>query len=320
MITPAKSVTGDKAVMDFESGYGMSISGTDSGRASGVVPVAVFAHNDARNIQRCLRSFTSGAPGLDLRFYVLCNGSTDRTAAIVAKYATVDLRVTLVDIALGDKCNAWNIYVHELAPDADAHVFADGDCELGSDAIPRILETLHSYPQAGAVSTLPLSGRSIRRWRRELLEQHGLAGNLYALSRPFMERLQAQAIHLPVGFVGDDSLLGAIAAWNFDPNGNWDAKSRIAICEDAGFRFDSISYWSFDDLARQLRRMARYSRRRYEMQMIGDILRSEAIAGLPRDTSELYRQRRHLCRLGWWGIWTPFDWIALREVHSKTAA
>jgi hypothetical protein len=282
-----------------------------------IIPVAVFAHNEARNIVRCLLSFMSGAPGLDLRFYVLCNGNIDRTNAIVTEYAKLDPRISLVDIALGDKCNAWNVYVHEIAPDADIHIFMDGDCELGADAIPRMLETLRSHPHASAVSTLPLSGRSVRHWRRDILENHGITGNLYALSGPFMERLQAQAIRLPVGLVGDDSLLGSLAAWNLVPKGDWDAKNRVAVCDGAGFRFNSVSYWSLDDLTRQLHRMVRYSRRRYEMQMINDILRSEGIAGLPRDTNELYRRCRHLCRWEWRGIWTPFDWIALRTIRSK---
>jgi cellulose synthase/poly-beta-1,6-N-acetylglucosamine synthase-like glycosyltransferase len=284
--------------------------------AGAMIPVAIFAHNEARHIERCLRSFAVGAPGLDLRFYVLCNGNTDGTNAIVAEYATLDPRVSLVDIALGDKCNAWNVYVHEIAPDADVHIFMDGDCELGTDAIPRMLETLRSSPQASAVSTFPLSGRSIQQWRRNTRDQHGITGNLYGLRRSFVERIRAQAIRLPVGFVGDDSLLGSLAAWNLDPKRDWDAKNRVAICEGAGFRFDSISYWSFNDLMRQMRRMVRYSRRRYEMQMINDILRSEGIAGLPRDTSELYRRRRHLCRWAWRGIWTPFDLIALGTIHK----
>jgi hypothetical protein len=294
--------------------------GTGGDQEGVMIPVAIFAHNEARNIFRCLQSFTGGAPGLDLRFYVLCNGNSDRTNTIVAEYAKLDPRVSLVDIALGDKCNAWNVYVYEIAPDADVHIFMDGDCELAADAIPRMLETLRRCTQASAVSALPLSGRSVQQSRRDTIEQHGVAGCLYALSRSFIERVRAQAIRLPVGFVGDDSLLGSLAAWDLDPKGDWDAKNRVAVCEDAGFRFDSISYWSLDDLVRQLRRMVRYSRRRYEMQMVNDILRSEGIAGLPRDTSELYRRRRHLCRWAWRGIWTPFDWMALRAIRSKSAA
>jgi glycosyltransferase involved in cell wall biosynthesis len=282
--------------------------------------VAIFAHNEEHQILRCLRSFANGAPGLDLHFYVLCNGNTDRTNEIVAEYAALDPRISLVNIALGDKCNAWNVYVHETAPDADAHIFMDGDCELGADAVPRMLEMLRNHPRANAVSTLPLSGRSVQQWRRDALEQHGVTGNLYALSRSFMERLQVQAVRLPIGFVGDDSLLGSLAAWDLDPKGDWDAENLIAVCEDAGFRFDSISYWSPDDVVRQLRRMVRYSRRRYEMQMINDILRSEGLAGLPRDTSELYCRRHLLCRWAWRGIWTPFDWIALRTIRGKAMA
>jgi hypothetical protein len=284
-----------------------------------MIPVAIFAHNEARNIVRCLRSFDAGAPGLDLRFYVLCNGNTDQTNAVVAEYAKRDPRVSLVEIALGDKCNAWNVYVHEIGFDADLHIFMDGDCELGADSVPRMLETLHSFPHVSAVSSLPLSGRSAQQWRRDTIEQHGVTGNLYALSRSFIDRLRALAIRLPVGIVGDDSLLGSLAAWDLDPKGDWDAQNRIAVCEGAGFRFDSISYLLLNDLVRQLRRMVRYSRRRYEMQMINDLLRTHGIDALPRDTRELYHSRAHLCRLTWRGVWTPFDWFALGTIRKKNA-
>ena len=281
-----------------------------------MVPVAIFAHNEARSILRCLRSFADGATGVDFHLYVLCNGNTDGTNAIVAAYAKNNTNVSLIDIAVGDKSNAWNVYVHEIAPDADFYVFMDGDCELRADAIPRLLKTLRAYPAANAASALPASGRTVEEWRRQIVEHHALVGGLYALSRSFVARIQAADLRLPGGFVGDDSLLGSLAAWNLDPQGDWDANGRIAICAEAEFRFDSVSYWSFDDLWRQTRRMARYSRRRYEMQMINDLLRSAGLAGLPRDITELYRSRGHLCRLAWRGMWTPFDWIALRAIRQ----
>lgn len=282
-----------------------------------MIPVAIFAHNEARGILRCLRSFAVGAPGMDLRLYVLCNGNTDETNDIVAAYARDNPHVSLVDIALGDKSNAWNIYMHEIVPEAGAYVFMDGDCELREDAIPRMLRTLDASPTANAVSALPASGRTVRRWRHQIVEHHALVGGLYALNRSFVARVQARNLRLPTGFVGDDSLLGSLAAWDLDPQGDWDAANRIAICTVAEFRFDSVSYWSLGDLGRQLRRMARYSRRHYEMQMVNDLLRTAGIAGLPRDTVELYRSRGQLCRLAWRGMWTPFDWLALRTIRGR---
>jgi glycosyltransferase involved in cell wall biosynthesis len=284
-----------------------------------MIPVAVFAHNEARGILRCLRSFAAGAPGMDLRLYVLCNGNTDGTNDIVAAYARDNPQISLIDIALGDKANAWNVHVHEVAPQADAYVFMDGDCELLADAVPRMLWTLRTSPAANAVSALPASGRTVRHWRRQIVEQHALVGGLYALSGSFVARIRAGKLRLPTGFVGDDSLLGSLAAWDLDPRGDWDAITRVAICTDAEFRCDSMSYCSFDDLRRQMRRMARYSRRRYEMQMINDLLRSAGLAGMPSDTGELYRSRGRLCRLAWRGMWTPFDWLALRKIRQRAA-
>src|SRR6185437_284272 len=162
-----------------------------------MIPVAVFAHNEARGILRCLRSFAAGAPGMDLRLYVLCNGNTDGTNDIVAAYARDNPHVSLIDLALGDKANAWNVHVHEVAPEADAYVFMDGDCELLADAVPRMLGTLRASPAANAVSALPVSGRTVRHWRRQIVEQHALVGGLYALSGSFVARIRAGKLRLP---------------------------------------------------------------------------------------------------------------------------
>jgi glycosyltransferase involved in cell wall biosynthesis len=285
-----------------------------------MIPVAIFAHNEARGILRCLRSFAAGARGLDLRLYVLCNGNTDATTNIVAAYARDNPHIVPVEIVLGDKSNAWNVYVHEIAPDADAYVFMDGDCELCADAIPRMLRMLHASPAANAISALPASGRTLEHWRAQIIEHHALVGGLYALSRSFVARIQAGKLRLPTGFVGDDSLLGSLAAWDLNPQGDWDANNRIAICAEAEFHFEPLSYWSLGDLRQQMRRMERYSRRRYEMQMLNDLLRNAGLAGLPRDTGELYRRRGELCRLAWRGMWTPFDWLALRTIRRRAAA
>jgi glycosyltransferase involved in cell wall biosynthesis len=281
-----------------------------------MIAVAVFAHNEARHIVRCLRSVTAGAAEIDLRIYVLCNGSTDDTSTRVAGFAAENKRVSLIDIALGDKCNAWNVYIHDVAPQAEAYVFIDGDSELRPAAISRVLRTLRASPEANAVSGLPDAGRSAKEWRCQIIDNHALVGCLYALPSTFVERIRERRIRLPVGFVGDDSLVGSLAAWDLDPAGDWDAERRIVVCTDAEFRFDPVCIWSPRDLKRHARRLVRYSRRRYEVEMLNDILRSEGLPGMPRDTSELYRRRGHLCRLAWRGTWMPFDWLALKAIRS----
>ena len=47
----------------------------------------VLAHNEERHIGACLDSIFAADPALDFDVYVMANGCTDRTEAIVADYA-----------------------------------------------------------------------------------------------------------------------------------------------------------------------------------------------------------------------------------------
>jgi len=101
-------------------------------------PVAVFAHNEARNIIACLDSLQAAATH-PLACHVLANACTDRTEALVRDYAASHPDVHLVSIAPGDKANAWNVFVHEVVPRADTPCFfIDGDVR----AIPGSLDVM----------------------------------------------------------------------------------------------------------------------------------------------------------------------------------
>ena len=79
-------------------------------------PVMVLAHNEERRIEACLDSIFSADPGAPFKVYVMANGCTDRTEEIVSTYHKHEQRVHLVSIRLGDKCNAWNVFVHDTVP------------------------------------------------------------------------------------------------------------------------------------------------------------------------------------------------------------
>ncbi|MGE5027573.1 MAG: glycosyltransferase, partial [Betaproteobacteria bacterium] len=74
-------------------------------------PVAIFAHNEAEHILACLESLAPAAPGMRLECFVLANACTDETGPLVMKYAAEHPGIHLVSIKVGDKSNAWNVYV-----------------------------------------------------------------------------------------------------------------------------------------------------------------------------------------------------------------
>lgn len=246
--------------------------------------------------------------------YVLANACTDATESVVRRYAAEHPGVQLVSIALGDKANAWNVYVHEVAPESDVHFFIDGDVSACPGALTGLNSVLAQHPQANAASALPETGRSVVRTRRAMLEGKEIAGNLYALSGRFVNRIRNANLRMPIGFIGEDSLIGALAKWDLDPNGTW-KDDRIVPCSNAGFAFESVSPLSLADWKLYWRRRIRYSIRGYQIKMLRAALKQDGLAGMPQHISELYPGIVASYRVGWNGINTLFDWLALQRIR-----
>ena len=279
--------------------------------------VAVFAHNEAARIRACLDSLAPAAPGRPLEVYVLANGCTDRTEAVVADYARRHPEVRLVSIGLGDKANTWNVFVHEVAAPAAAHVFVDGDVQAGPRAIERLWAALANDPHAHAAAAFPASGRSLERARRAMLEDHALAGNLYALRGEFVARVRSLGVRLPVGLVREDGLVGALAKWDLDPRRPWDER-RGRPCPEATFRFEPLSPLSPAHWRLQWRRQIRYAVGGFENRMLAPLLKREGLAGLPADTRALYARSTAPLTVGA-GADTFFQLIALGRIRRRRA-
>lgn len=280
-------------------------------------PVAVFAHNEATNIVACLNSLGQAAPGQALACFVLANACTDGTESLVRDYARTNPHVKLVSIDLGDKSNAWNVYVHELAPrDSEVHFFIDGDVEAAPMALHALFKALEHDPYANAAAALPVSGRSMHQSRMAMVEHGELAGNLYALRGDFVDRIRRAGLRLPIGLIGDDSLVGALVKWDLEPRGGWDRR-RVASCETAGFSFSSLSLTRAAHWALYWRRRIRYSLRAYQLEMLKPVLKRDGIQGMPDHIGDLYQAAMPLCRLRWNGANTIFNWLALRRLRRR---
>lgn len=277
-------------------------------------PVAIFAHNEADHIAACLDSITAAADDHAVICYVLANACTDATESAVRRYAEKHPGVQLVSIALGDKANAWNVYVHEVAPESDVHFFIDGDVSACPSALTELNSVLVRHPQANAASALPETGRSVVRTRQVMLEGKEIAGNLYALSGRFVNRIREAKLRMPIGFIGEDSLIGALAKWDLDPNGAW-KDDRIVPCAQAGFAFESVSPFSPADWKLYWHRRIRYSIRSYQIKMLRTALKQAGLVGMPQHIKELYPGMVDSFRVGWNGVNTLFDWLALQRIR-----
>ena len=282
-------------------------------------PVMVLAHNEERHITACLDSIFAADPERKFEVFVMANGCTDRTEEIVRRYGEKRPEVNLVSIALGDKCNAWNVFVHETVPahcpGRDVYFFMDGDARAVRGSFSVMARTLEESAHAHAASAVPASGRNAARDRREMLEEHGLVANLYALRGGFVGRLRRMAVRIPLKLEGDDGLLGALIKWNLAPDRQGFDHGRIIPCADAGFEFESMSPFRPSAWKSYWKRAVRYGRRRYEFQLLGSVLKSEGIAGLPTDITEFYNRVGSLS-VRWDGLYTVPNMIALRQMRS----
>lgn len=280
-------------------------------------PVAVFAHNEARNIIACLDSLQSAA-AFPCECYVLANACSDETEALVRAYSTSHPNVHLVPIALGDKANAWNVFVHEVAPrDAMYYFFTDGDVRATPGSLDVMAQALAQHPQANGVSALPGSGRGLDAFRRDMLKDNGVAGNLYGLRGDFVERICHQAIRMPVGTIGEDALMGAMLKWDLRGDIRWD-DSKVVVAQEAGFEFDSVSPWLPREWKKYFRRRVRYSVRGYQNKMLGRAIQPGGFESLPEQIQDLYLRYPDVLKLDWRGVDTFFDWLAIREIRTSS--
>lgn len=293
---------------------------TDSAstRHSAAWPVMVLAHNEERHIEACLDSIFATEPGRRFEIFVMANGCTDRTEDIVRNYSRARPEVHLVSIGLGDKCNAWNVFIHETVPahcgGRGIYFFMDGDARAVAGSLSVLARALDedAYPHAAAA--VPASGRNAARDRKQLLDERGLVANLYALRGNLVERLREMNVRIPLNLEGDDGLLGALIKWDLAPDRKGFDDARIVPCEEARFEFESMSPFRLADWKSYWKRALRYGRRRYEFELAARVLKTRGIAGLPSDIRQLYRGAESL-RLRWQGVYTVTNLIALHRMR-----
>ncbi len=208
-----------------------------------MISVAIFAHNEAKHIRRSIRSITSNLDSSSTsQIVLLANGCSDDTENIVADIARTDSRVTLVSIAVGDKCNAWNEYVHNISEDSEIHYFTDGDCWVKDGSFDRMSACIRHSTTIKTVAGLPFSGRS-RTSLTQLVTKHRLVlGNLYAVRGSHLLTIRKRGIKLPVGLMRNDNHITKFM-WS-NPDFDKFIHKNVIWDDQSGFKFDSLSpFW-----------------------------------------------------------------------------
>lgn len=222
--------------------------------------IVMFAYNEQDNIETSITSVFNSTNEYLHRFYVIANGCTDNTVRVaeeVKQKLNFD-KLTVHEIELGDKCNAWNTYVHELADEVTVHFFVDADVRFSPDCFPKMAEKLHASPdQTVIIAGMPLSGRNLDFYRSLVIERSCFFGNLYGMKWSYIQRIREKSFYLPIGLNWIDSFLTKAA--NTDLSfGKENLPNRTTWLDGVGYDFEKLSVFKLSDIRLYINRIARY--------------------------------------------------------------
>lgn len=220
----------------------------------------MFAYNEQDNIAQCLTNVFNNVDERLQHIYLLANGCSDNTVA-VAQEVKKNLGFTqlqVVEIAIGDKCNAWNHYVHTINASAKCHFFIDSDVIFSEKCFPILFdELIHAEPETHIVAGYPLSGRNLPFYQMLVEERACFFGNLYGASQAYLEMVRSKNFHLPIGLNWIDSFLTKAANTDIQFL-NYNLPNRVIFKRNVGFKFESLSPFNKADISLYKNRIARY--------------------------------------------------------------
>ena len=221
--------------------------------------ICMFAYNEEKHIIDSIKSVFANIDSLCQQVFVLANGCTDNTVALLLSMQTSYSRLCVIELDIGDKCNAWNHYVHcmtQQTPNVATHFFIDADVKFTPHVFPTLHQQLQTSPCV-VVAGMPVSGRNKAYYQELVTDRACFFGNLYGMSQRFVERIKQQAFYLPVGLNWIDSFLtkAVNTDLSFDPHNR---PNRVTYLQGHGYYFASLSPFSIDDLALYKNRIARY--------------------------------------------------------------
>jgi hypothetical protein len=201
-------------------------------------------------------------------------------------------RTRVWTIGVGDKANAWNVYLHQIWAGESIACFMDGYVRPYPDAIRALVQALKSNEAVLGATGVPTVGRTATRTRQQMQNSGGFHGNLCCVRGSAVEEIRANAIRLPLGLYRTDSLMGALLCFGVDSTQNaWDV-SRIAVLPDASWEIDAKHWWRASDLLSHWKRTIRQARGVFENRAVKSILAEQRLhpASLPRHASTLVKQ------------------------------
>lgn len=256
------------------------------------VQICVVAHNEEAHILGCLdgiRDSLNQSPDVVAEVHIINNGSSDNTQAIAEQYVEKMDNWHAHEVTQGDKANAWNLGVYRYATGDSLTIYIDGDCKITPDTVSALVQACQKHPEAYIFAGIPKTqGRTTDDTIKKTLAGHALSGNLFALSPLFVEKVRELNFKLPVGLIGDDSLLAWVSTHDFKlSNGRLD--NLLIGVANAEFYYHRLSPTSLSNIRLYFRRLQRYSLRHLQQCCIRQFLeKHDDFSALPEDVTVLY--------------------------------
>ena len=208
---------------------------------------------------------------------VLVNGNHPLAAALADHLASPAftqqaLPIRVWDIALGDKANAWNQYIHQIWTGESIAFFIDGYVRLNPDSIKLLGKAIDDQAEVLGGTGVP-NGAMDSSAAHAHVPENGFHGNFCCIKGAALEQIRRRKILLPTGLYRVDSLMGALLTLGLDPANNVWVGSRIYVHPAASWQTDSKRWWRMRDIRAQVKRIIRQSRGDLENLAIKDHLR-----------------------------------------------
>lgn len=228
-----------------------------------------------------------------------------------------EIRVWHIDVP--DKAHTWNVYLHQIWPNATHTLFVDGYCEINSDAFKALSDALLTNLSASVSTGLATVGMSAKRQNQFQASICGINGNLYCLTKEAMLGLRQARFRLPLGIYRTDPTLESILKFSLNPAKNQFEDHKVVVEPSATYWRKTLSPWSFRDLSTHFRRMLRQAQGDFEQQAVRQAFAFDKKQpdGLPDTARELVLEwiERFPHRYRSMVLRNPLRWFAIRRLR-----
>ena len=210
---------------------------------------------------------------------VVINGNRPLALALTNQLDNPELAheavpVRVWDIAVGDKANAWNQYVHQIWAGESIAFFIDGYVRLNPNSIMLLAEAIADKVEVLGGTGVPNGGQTRDASHPHPTPENGFHGNFCCIKGTAIAQMRRRKISLPFGLYRVDSLMGALLTLGLDPVSNVWLGSRIYVHPEASWQTDTKHWWRISDIRAQVKRIFRQSRGVLENLAIRDHLRT----------------------------------------------